>query len=114
MIAMMASPMAGYVTVRQAMERLNARSPSTVTRLIRDEESNPTAAKPLVGTKIEGHGWFILEKSLDKYLAQNPVDAKKIGFPRGISRKDLAEAAAKVDEKPAAKPAAKPRKRGKG
>ena len=110
----MADPMAGYITVRKAMERLKARAPSTVTRLIREESAKPTATRPLVGIKIEGHGWFILEKSLDKYLAQNPVDAKKIGFPRGISRKELAEAASKGQVKPAKKPAAKPRNGGKG
>lgn len=85
MIAM-ANPFAGYMTVKEAMLALEALAPSTVTRLIRDEESPPTAGKPLVGVKIEGHGWMITRKSVAAYVEASPPDARKIGFPRGRGR----------------------------
>lgn len=83
----MANPFAGYMTVKEAMKALSARAPSTVTRLIRDEDGPPTAGKPLLGVKIAGHGWMINRKSVAAYIEASPPDAPKIGFPRGVGRK---------------------------
>ena len=83
----MANPFAGYMTVKEAMKALEARAPSTVTRLIRAEDESPSAGKPLVGVKIPGHGWMITKKSVLAHLEANPPDAPRIGFPRGRGRK---------------------------
>ena len=82
----MANPFAGYMTVKEAMLALEARAPSTVTRLIRDEDAPQSAGKPLIGVKIEGHGWMITRKSVAAYVEASPPDAPKIGFPRGRGR----------------------------
>lgn len=95
----MANPFAGYMTVKEAMKALEARAPSTVTRLIRDEDSPPSASKPLVGVKIAGHGWMITRKSVAAYLEASPPDAPKIGFPRGRGRKAPAPPKAKKARK---------------
>lgn len=95
----MANPFAGYMTVKEAMKALEARAPSTVTRLIRDEDSPPSAGKPLVGVKIVGHGWMITRKSVAAYLDASPPDAPKIGFPRGRNRKVTPAAKARKTRK---------------
>ena len=101
----MANPFAGYMTVKQAMEELEARSPSTVTRLVRDEDSPPVPGKPLLGVKIDGLGWMITRKSVAAHIAAIPPGDPKIGFPRGRGRNPAKKA-------PAAK-ATKPRKSSK-
>ena len=99
MIAM-ANPFAGYMTVKQAMKELEARSPSTITRLIRDEDSAPEAGKPLLGRKIVGLGWMITRKSVAAHIAAIPPDSPKIGFPRGRGRNPAKQAAAPKAAKP--------------
>ncbi len=102
----MANPFVGYMTVKEAMKDLEARAPSTVTRLIREEDDPPSPGKPLVGVKIDGHGWMITRKSVTAYIEASPPDAPKIGFPRGRGRKPAKQAKAVK--------AAKPRKSSKG
>ena len=87
MIAM-ANPLSGYVTVQQAMLALNARAHSTILRMLRDEDdkSADRQRKPLVGFKIEGHGWMISQASIDALKAREEERGDGVGFPRGRSR----------------------------
>jgi hypothetical protein len=72
-----------YMTVQEAMAEINARAPSTVTRLIRTEDNQDG---PLVGEKIPGHGWLIRRSSVAKFLAREAKAERRVGFPRGGTR----------------------------
>ena len=115
MIAM-ANPFAGYMTVRQVMAEIKARAPSTVTRLVYDEDGPRPEGKRLAGTLIPGHGWMIQRKSVAKFLEEEAARPAGVGFPRGRDRsgQDAAtQAAAKKPAKRAAK-SAKAAKKSKG
>lgn len=84
----MANPFAGYLTVRQVMDAIQARAPSTVTRLAYDEDKPRPEGKRLAGTLIPGHGWMIQKKSVAKYLEEEAAKGPGVGFPRGRSRKE--------------------------
>jgi len=94
----MANPFAGYLTIRQVMKMIGARAPSTVNRLVYDEDKPRPEGKRLAGTLIQGHGWMIQRKSLDAFIAQESTKPRGVGFPRGHSRAVEPEA-----EKPKAK-----------
>jgi hypothetical protein len=114
MIAMV-SPFAGYMTVRQVMEAIGARAPSTVTRLVYDEDGPRPEGKRLAGTLIPGHGWMIQRKSVAAFVAEEAARPPGVGFPRGRDRSGQDEAAQAKPRKPAkraAKPA-KPARKGK-
>jgi len=101
MIAM-ANPLSGYVTVQQAMLALNARAHSTILRMLRDEDdkSADRERKPLVGFKIEGHGWMVSQASIDALKAREEERGEGVGFPRGRAR-----LAGKKPREPAKQPA---------
>ena len=84
----MASPFAGYLTVRQVMELIDARASSTVIRLVYDEDKPRPEKGRLAGTLIPGHGWMIQKKSVAKYLEEESTKRPGVGFPRGRSRKE--------------------------
>jgi hypothetical protein len=104
MIAM-ASPFTGYLTVRQVMKEIGARAPSTVTRLVYDEDQPRPEGKRLAGTLIPGHGWMIQRKSVAQFLEEEAARPPGVGFPRGRDRKPPAKQA-KKSARPARKPAA--------
>jgi hypothetical protein len=87
MIAM-ANPLADYMTVRDAMAALSARSHTTVLRLVYDEEKLDTApaGRPLPAIKIAGHGWLIRRAAV-KALLTAEAQATRSGYPRGKSRR---------------------------
>jgi hypothetical protein len=85
MIAMV-SPFAGYMTVRQVMDAIGARAPSTVCRLAYDEDKPRPDGKRLAGTLIPGHGWMIQRKSVEAFLREEASRAPGVGFPRGRDR----------------------------
>jgi hypothetical protein len=91
----MANPFAGYMTVRQVMEAIKARAPSTVTRLVYDEEQPRPEGKRLAGTLIAGHGWMIQRKSVERFLEEEAARPPGVGFPRGRDRKPAADRAKK-------------------
>jgi hypothetical protein len=96
MIAM-ANPFADYLTVRQTMEAIEALAPSTVTRLVYDEDRPKPDGRRLAGKLIEGHGWMIQKKSVTKYLEEQSAKSPGVGYPRGRSRKaDKAKTAPKA------------------
>ena len=97
-----------FMTVREVMDRIQARAHSTVLRLIRIEGKPETYGRPLKGTYVPGHGWFILRKSVDDFLAAQNAKAPGVGFPRGRSRKP--ESAPAAPKKAAKKVAAKRKK----
>ena len=107
MIAM-ASPFSGYMTVRQVMKEIGARAPSTVTRLVFDEDKPRPVGRRLAGTLIPGHGWMIQRKSVAKFLEEESARPAGVGFPRGRDRSD--------QDEPAKRPAksARPAKKAKG
>jgi hypothetical protein len=114
MIAM-ANPFAGYMTVRQVMAEIGARAPSTVTRLVYDEDKPRPEGKRLAGTLIAGHGWMIQRKSVAAFIAEEAARPPHVGFPRGRDRSGQDEAAPAQPRK-AAKRAAKsaqPARKGK-
>jgi hypothetical protein len=115
MIAM-ASPFAGYMTVRQVMEEIGARAPSTVTRLVYDEDKPRPEGKRLAGTLIPGHGWMIQRKSVAKFLEEESSRPAGVGFPRGRDRSGQDDDAAAGPRKPAKRAAksAKPAKKSRG
>jgi len=82
----MANPFAGYMTVRQVMQEIGARAPSTVTRLAYDEDKPRPEGKRLAGTLIPGHGWMIQRKSVAKFLEEESSRPAGVGFPRGRDR----------------------------
>jgi hypothetical protein len=94
MIAM-ANPFAGYMTVRQVMEAIDARAASTVTRLVYDEDKPRPEGRRLAGTLIPGHGWMIQRKSVEKFLEEEKSRPAGVGFPRGRDRKPPAKQAKK-------------------
>ena len=80
---------AAYMTVRQVMDKIGARSASTVTRLIYDEDKPRPEGKRLAATRFaEGRGqaWMVNRKSVAKFLAEERARSSKVGFPRGESR----------------------------
>lgn len=79
----MASITDDYMTVQEVMAEIEARAPSTVTRLIRTAENQ---SGPLVGEKIPGHGWLIRRSSVAKFLQSEAKQARRVGFPRGKNR----------------------------
>lgn len=79
----MASITDDYMTVQEVMAEINARAPSTVTRLIKTPE-NPDG--PLVGEKIPGHGWLIRRSSVSKFCQRDAKAPRRVGFPRGHTR----------------------------
>ena len=87
----MANPFAGYMTVRQVMAEIGARAPSTVTRLVYDEDKPRPDGKLLAGTLIPGHGWMIQRKSVAKFLEEESSRPTGVGFPRGRDRSDQDE-----------------------
>jgi hypothetical protein len=111
----MADPFTDYMTVRDVMAAIKARSHSTVLRLVYDEEKTQTAPgdRPLAGTKIAGHVWMIRRSAVAAFLADDAQRKRGVGFPRGRTR---AEPAPKAHPKPAvaggrkAKKAAKKRR----
>jgi hypothetical protein len=115
MIAM-ANPFAGYMTVRQVMAEIGARAPSTVTRLVYDEDKPRPEGKRLAGTLIPGHGWMIQRKSVEKFVAEEAARPPHVGFPRGRDRSGQDEAAAAKPRKPAkrAEKSARPARKAKG
>jgi len=106
----MANPFAGYMTVRQVMEEIGARAPSTVTRLIYDEDQPRPEGKRLAGTLIPGHGWMIQRKSVQRFLEEEATRPPGVGFPRGRDRSGQDEPASKPKKRAAksARPARKP------
>jgi hypothetical protein len=115
MIAM-ANPFAGYITVRQVMKEIGARAPSTVTRLVYDEDKPRPEGKRLAGTLIPGHGWMIQRKSVAKFLEEEAARPAGVGFPRGRDRSGQDEAEAGQASKPAKRAAksSRPAKKTKG
>ncbi len=97
-----------FMTVREVMDRIQARAHSTVLRLIRIEGKPETYGKPLKGTYVPGHGWFILRKSVDDFCAVQAAKAPGVGFPRGRPRK--AESGQPAVKKAAKKTAARKKK----
>jgi len=106
----MASPFAGYMTVRQVMKAIGARAPSTVTRLVYDEDGPRPEGKRLAGTLIPGHGWMVQRKSVEKFIEEEATRPPGVGFPRGRDRSNQDEPAAKPKKRAAksARPARKP------
>jgi hypothetical protein len=115
MIAM-ASPFAGYMTVRQVMKEIGARAPSTVTRLIYDEDKPRPDGKRLAGTLIPGHGWMIQRKSVAAFKAEEAARPPGVGFPRGRdrSRQDGTEAEQTSKAAKRAAKSARPARKAKG
>jgi len=72
-----------YMTVQEVMLEINARAPSTVTRLIRTKNNEDG---PLLGEKIPGHGWLIRRSSVAKLLAREAKVERRVGYPRGGRR----------------------------
>jgi hypothetical protein len=107
----MANPFAGYMTVRQVMEAIKARAPSTVTRLVYDEDQPRPDGKRLAGTLIPGHGWMIQRKSVERFLEEEATRPPGVGFPRGRDRSGQEELPAKPKRRPAksARATGKPR-----
>ena len=107
----MANPFAGYMTVRQVMEAIKARAPSTVTRLVYDEDQPRPDGKLLAGTLIPGHGWMIQRKSVERFLEEEATRPPGVGFPRGRDRSGQEELPAKPKRRSAksARAAGKPR-----
>ena len=107
----MANPFAGYMTVRQVMEAIKARAPSTVTRLAYDEDQPRPDGKRLAGTLIPGHGWMIQRKSVERFLEEEAKRPAGVGFPRGRDRSGQEEVTAKPKRRPAksARATGKPR-----
>jgi hypothetical protein len=105
----MANPFAGYMTVRQVMEAIEARAPSTVTRIVYDEEQPCPEGKRLAGTLIPGHGWMIQRKSVERFLEEEAKRPPGVGFPRGRDRSGQEEVPAKPKRR-AAKSARAPGK----
>ena len=107
----MANPFAGYMTVRQVMEAIKARAPSTVTRLVYDEDQPRPDGKRLAGTLIPGHGWMIQRKSVERFLEEEATRPPGVGFPRGRDRSGQEELPAKPKRRSAksARSAGKPR-----
>lgn len=112
----MANPFAGYMTVRQVMDAIKARAPSTVTRLAYDEDKPRPEGKRLAGTLIPGHGWMIQRKSVEKFLEEEASRPAGVGFPRGRDRSGQDEDAAGEQRKPAkpAEKSARPARKAKG
>lgn len=79
----MASISDEYMTVQEVMTAIDARAPSTVTRLIKTDE-NPDGV--LVGEKIPGHGWLIRRSSVTKFCQREAKAPRRVGFPRGKTR----------------------------
>lgn len=105
----MANPFAGYLTVRQVMDAIGARSHSTVTRMVYDEDKPRPQGRVLAGTLIPGHGWMIQKKSVEKFLEEEGQRPKGVGFPRGHVRESK-DATAKSPRRRAAKSAKTPKK----
>jgi len=80
-----------YMTVRQVMDEIGARARSTVTRLLRDESDPAEGGKPLVGIKVEGHGWLIRRASVVRFLRDEAARPRGVGFPRGETRAEEPE-----------------------
>lgn len=112
----MASPFAGYMTVRDVMKEIGARAPSTVTRLVYDEEKPRPVGKRLAGTLIPGHGWMIQRKSVAEFLEEEAARPPGVGFPRGRDRSAQDEAPKAAASKPAKRAAksARPAKKSRG
>lgn len=110
MIAM-ANPFADYMTVKDVMRKINARSHSTVLLLVYDESEHDTAPKnkPLPGVKIPGHGWMIRRVAVEAFIADEARKSRGVGFPRGRSRREP-EPVAAPKAKRAAKKSARPRR----
>jgi hypothetical protein len=108
----MADPFTDYMTVRDVMAAIKARSHSTVLRLVYDEEKTQTAPgdRPLAGTKIAGHVWMIRRSAVAAFLAEDARRKRGVGFPRGRTR---AEPAPKAPSKPAAAAGRKAKKAAK-
>jgi hypothetical protein len=108
----MADPFTDYMTVRDVMAAIKARSHSTVLRLVYDEEKTQTAPgdRPLAGTKIAGHVWMIRRSAVAAFLADDAQRKRGVGFPRGRTR---AEPAPKAPSKPAAAAGRKAKKAAK-
>jgi excisionase family DNA binding protein len=66
------------MSVRQVMKAINARAPSTVTRLINSGR--------LQGARIGEIGWVIYRASVDAFLQTPPSPRGSVGFPRGAQR----------------------------
>ena len=79
-----------YMTVRQVMDEIGARARSTVTRLLRAESDPADGAKPLIGIKVEGHGWLIRRASVVRFLRDEANRPRGAGFPRGETRTEEA------------------------
>ena len=111
----MANPFAGHMTVRQVMKEIGARAPSTVTRLVYDEDGPRPAGKRLSGTLIPGHGWMISRKSVEKFLEEESAKPAGVGFPRGRGRSSQEEAPASPAKKgKRAAKSARPAKKSRG
>jgi hypothetical protein len=112
MIAM-ANPFADYMTVKDVMAAINARSHSTVLLLLYDENKTDTAprGKPLPAVKIPGLGWMVRRAAVQSFIAQEARQGRGVGFPRGRTR---AEPAPPAPAKPrrAAKKVARARRQG--
>ena len=97
----MANSFAGYLTIRQVMKEIEARAPSTINRLVYEEDKPRPEGKRLAGVRIPGLGWMIQRKSLDAYIAEEAAKPRGVGFPRGRPR----ATAPKADKPKAKKPA---------
>lgn len=91
----MANPFADYMTVKDVMAAINARSHSTVLLLLYDENEHDIApkGKPLPAIKIAGHGWMVRRSAVQKFLAEEARQGRGVGFPRGRTRSEPPEAA---------------------
>lgn len=112
MIAM-ANPFADYMTVKDVMAAINARSHSTVLLLLYDENEHDTApkGKPLPAIKIAGHGWMVRRSAVQSFIAQEARQGRGVGFPRGRTRSEPAKPAPAKPRR-AAKKAARTRRQG--
>ena len=112
MIAM-ANPFADYMTVKDVMAAINARSHSTVLLLLYDENKTDTAprGKPLPAVKIPGLGWMVRRAAVQSFIAQEARQGRGVGFPRGRTRAEPAQPAPAKPRR-AAKKAARARRQG--
>lgn len=79
----MASISDEYMTVQEVMAAIDARAPSTVTRLIKTKTNQNGV---LEGEKIPGHGWLIRRASVAKFCKREAKSPRRVGFPRGKTR----------------------------
>lgn len=74
-----------WMTVRQAMEALNARAPQTIHRMIERKE--------LRGEQMGSMGWLVHRDSVRAMQERDAASKPRGGYPRGKSRTQATSAA---------------------